>query len=675
MPTRPSGELPQQPTATTMHKQPLRIARTALALAAAATLAACGGGSASTTGTPTSGLYAMSVAVDDQTLTAGESTTIAAKVTMRGTTPNSLRWFATPLGAAGASDPAPLFGDINCSSGAFTPPVVAGAAGEGNCITVLTIPANAKAGGWRVTATGRSADGASASGTFDITVAARPTGGFRALESSTPVSATVNQTVPLFIPFSADPGSTVSNVKYQWTAAAENPALIAIAGSRNSLASVTPIVPGQYRFDVKITADVNGVTQETTGSVVVSVQAAGFVDVIDAGMPQFAASGRVVSLSGAILNRDDKLVYATSWRQVDGVEGGPERVDLANANSNVASFVAPTSPGTYRFEYRVVKRQANGAEVVSTARTSVVVQAAAVPAFTVSAGAAQIASTGAPVTLASTVGNQGAGTGVTYAYQWTQTAGPVVALANANTSTASFIPSTAGNYTFRVTVTAVTATGSSTVFADTHVGVTSTSNPGNFAMTASAGSAQSVATNAVVSLAGSQNAQGTTAGVTYGYQWTQVSGAAVTLSNASAQNASFVATTPGSYVFRLTVTAQLADGTTRQATADTNIVVGGSTANTFSVSAGDAQTVARNTAALMTGGVTTQGSFAGVAFTYQWEQVGATPAVVSVSNANALNASFVPTVAGVYTFRLTVSANNGGTVTTRDATTQVLVTP
>lgn len=656
-----------------------RFLRTAVAgaiLGLTAALSGCGGGSSATSpGDNPSSLNKNTVSVDKASLMAGESTTIGSYVVMRGVTPNQIRWFATPIGATSASDPAPLFGDAQCASATFTAPVVAGASGEGACTTVLTIPAAAKSGSWRITSVARASDGAQVSSNFDITVAARSTGGFRALENSTPTTGFVNQVVYMSMPFSVDPGSTVSNVRYQWTAAAENPALIAISGSRNSTASVTPIAPGQYRFDVKINADVNGVAQETTGSVVVSVQPATFVDVIDAGLPQFVTTGRIVSLSGAILNRDDSLVYTTGWSQVEGVDGGPERIDLANAGSSVASFVAPSSPGVYRFEYRVTKRQPNGATAVTTARTSVTVQAAAIPAFTVSAGAAQTAAAGTAVTLASTVGNQGAGSGVTYGYQWTQTAGPVVALANANTSTASFIPTTAGNYTFRVTVTANTATGSSTVFADTHVAVSTTNNPSHFAMTASAGSAQSVATNSVVTMAGSQTSQGSTQGVTYSYQWAQVSGAAVALSNAGAQNASFVATTPGTYGFRLTVTAQLSDGSTRQATADTTIVVGNSTANSFTVAAGDAQTVARNTAALMSGGVSTQGNFAGVAFTYQWEQVGATPAVVSVSNANALNASFVPTVAGLYTFRLTVTANNGGAITSRDATTQVLVTP
>ena len=659
-----------------------KILFSSVVITATALLAGCGGGgtSLSADGSSSSGLFQNNISIDTKQVRAGGSATIAAHVIMRGTTPTSMQWFATPLGATGLTDPQPLFGDLNCTSASYVPPVSSGMSGEGLCRTVLTFPPTAKSGTYRITNTAK-AGADSVSGSVDVTVTALPESGFRVLESSTPLTGYVNKPLTLTAPFTVNSGISATNVTYQWTAAPENPALMAIAGAKNSTATAVPTVAGQYRFIATVKARINGFEQISDGEVVAIVNPPNFVDVLDAGLPQFVRPGDLVTLNGNILNRDNTLVYVTSWKQLDGVDGGPARVDLANENSNTSSFVVPTGAstlGTYRFEYKVIKRQPDGTDAISTARTSVIVQAAPVSVFNISAGAAQTGTVGTPVTLTSTVGSQGTSTGVTYSYQWTQTAGTTVTLANANTATASFIPSAAGSYTFRVSVTATSSAGSSTVSADTVVSVTSTTTApgsGTFAMSASAGAAQSVATNAVVTLAGSQTTQGSSTGVTYAYAWTQTSGAAVTLSNANTPSASFVGTAPGAYGFRLTVTATLADASTRTATSDTQVLVGSSSANTFSVSAGDAQTVAINTAAVMTGSIATQGSLAGTSFSYAWTQDGATPAAVTVSNANALIASFVPTTAGTYTFVLTVTANNGGVTTVRTATTQVLVTP
>lgn len=660
----------------------LKSLLTAIFAVSSVALTACGGGGGGgATGGTSSNLYTNDISIGSRTITAGQSTAILAHAKMRGATPNAMAWAATPLNAVNASDPSIILGDFSCSGATFVAPTIAGATGEGTCSTVVTVPPNAKAGRWRLTNTAKAESGGAISGYVDVDVLALPEAGFRLIESSTALTGYVNKPLSLNVPFTASSGASIKDVQYKWTPSVQNPATVAIAGARNSTATVTPLLAGQYSFDVEVTALVNGFTQTLTGSVTAIVHPSNFVDVIDAGLPRVVTPGTVVSLSGSILNRDDTLVYSTSWRQIDGVAGGPQRIELANQNSSVASFVAPTTIGTYGFEYKVVKNQADGTQAITTANTSVIVSAAAGGVFTVAAGDAQSVTTGAVALLRGSVGVQGNATGVTYTYNWTQVGATpaAVTLSNANTATASFVPSVVGTYTFNLTVTATTSSGSTTVTGATQVIATSsttTTPTASFAMSASAGAAQSVAVNNVTTLTGAQTSQGASTGVTYAYQWSQIgtTPAVVTLSNPTSATATFYPTVSGTYGFRLTVTATLADGSTRTATSDTQVIVGG-TGNTFSVSAGDAQVIAANNAATMAGVVTTQGSFTNATFSYAWAQVGATPAVVTVSNASALSASFVATVAGTYTFELTVTSTQGGVTTTRTAQTQVLVTP
>ncbi len=641
-------------------------------------LSACGGGGGGESGGTASQLLTNTISVENKALRAGQTTEIAAYAVMRGTTPKAMVWSAAPLFPVLGLDSSILLSDANCSGATYIAPVIASGSGEGSCRVVVTVPPNAKSGTWRITNTASSSSG-SVSGYTDLTVSELSASGFRLLESSTPITGYVNKQLSLNVPFTINPGATVSGVTYSWTPAAENPSILPIAGSRNSTATVIPLSQGQYRYDVQVSATVNGFPATATGSVVASVYPASFTDVIDAGTPSIVSKGAQVSLVGAILNRDNSLSYSTSWRQLDGVLGGPSRVTLANSNTSTASFVAPTTLGNYGFEYKVVKTQPDGSQAVTTAQTSVVVQDAPAGVFTVSAGDVQSIAIGSIATLKATVGSQGATNGVSYTYQWTQVGATpaAVTLSNGTTTTASFLPTVTGMYTFDLAVTATTTAGATTVTGRTQIAVTAAGGgTTNFALSANAGAAQSVATNTVVSLAGSQTSQGSSSGVLYAYSWAQVgtTPAVATLSNASSSTATYLPTVPGLYTFRLTITATLPNGSVQSASSDTQVAVGGSV-STFTVSAGDAKTVAVNASTNMLGVVSTQGSFSGSSFTYSWVQVGALPAAVTISNANTLTASFIPTVAGTYSFDLSVtSVGASGTNVTVVGRTQVLAT-
>lgn len=177
------------------------------------------------------------------------------------------------------------------------------------------------------------------------------------------------------------------------------------------------------------------------------------------------------------------------------------------------------------------------------------------------AGADQTVELQSPVTL------NGSGTdadGTVTAYAWTQVSGTAVSLSGGGTSSASFTaPNAEGALVFRLTVTdddGATDTDDVTVTVQA-----------NQAPTAGAGGDQQVAAGAVVALSGTgSDADGTVAA----YAWTQLSGPAVTLSNAATQNASFTApATAATLVFELTVTDD--DGATGSDQITVTVVAGG----------------------------------------------------------------------------------------------------
>jgi hypothetical protein len=597
-----------------------------------------------------------------------------------------MSWSLSPLFTPNPNDPVLAVSDLNCAAASYAVPAVPGASGEGSCEVILSAPFGAKAGVWRIKNTASSASAGMVSNSVDVTVEALPASGFRLVESSTPIIGYANTPLSLTIPFTSSIDTAVTDVQYQWTAAAQNPSTNPIAGSRSSTASVVPTVPGQYRFDLLVNVTVNGHTETAFGSVVAVVYPATVTDVVGAGSVQVVTPGDVVTLTGSILNRDATMLYVTSWRQLDGAAGGPFPVMLLSANALASSFTAPIATGKYGFEFKVVKSLADGTQAITTAQTTVVVQSAPSGIFSVVTSDVQSLTAGSVAILSGSVGVQGgSSTGVVYTYAWTQvgTSPEVVTLSNSTTQKASFIPKATGTYTFNLTVTATTKSGVTTVSGSTQVNVTPVITT-NFNLSASAGNAQAVVPNAVVTLTGATTVQGALGGVVYDYTWTQIgtSPATVTLSNVKSTTASFMPTVIGTYGFRFTVVATLPDGTVRTATADTQVIVSNASsppAATFalSASAGPAQSVALNVVTTLTGSQTSQGSTSGVTYMYSWVQIDSSPATtvpVTLSNASTPSATFLPTVSGIYWFRLLVNATLAdGTIRSASADTQVLV--
>jgi hypothetical protein len=128
--------------------------------------------------------------------------------------------------------------------------------------------------------------------------------------------------------------------------------------------------------------------------------------------------------------------------------------------------------------------------------------------------------------IGQTVGLNGAGsTGVIASYVWTQTAGPAVTINGAGNASASFVPTQAGLYTFALTVAGPGGTAAPATVSVQVVGAT--------APTANAGPDQTVVRGRLVTLDGSASTN------VESYQWTQVSGPAVTLVGATTAKPTF----------------------------------------------------------------------------------------------------------------------------------------
>lgn len=637
-------------------------------------LVGCGGGGAGN-GTSGNGMASNTVrSATTTTVQAGQSIPVSAKAAIRGGPISSMQWTVAPLFAASGKG-IPLFSDAACATATLTPAKISGASAEGDCQAVLTLPQTVSPGVWRVSNTAKAADGTSVTGSFDLTVNTTGASGFALIEQMVPMSGYVNKLITLSAPFTVKPGVTVSNVRYVWEPATGNPANVLLAGAKSSTPSFVTSASGQYLFNVTAIAEVDGMTQASTTSMVVIVSSAPGSINVTAGDVQVVATNSVVHLFGSILNKSANATYTTKWEQLTGPAGGPVAVSISNANTEFGSFV-PTQPGTYGFQFTATQSNPDGTLVSASATTSVVVDGSPTPVFSLSAGDSQIVKADTVATLRGSVSGQSSSP-ATYSWAWSQTSGPTtVSIANANAATATVIPTAAGVYSFELTLTAYLASGTTVVKSSTQVSVLG-SSPSTFAMSVNAGGAQSVAPNTAVTLPGTVSTQGESVGVKYSYEWTQIgaSPATVQISNASSAYASILPTVAGSYTFQLTVKATTASGAITVASAQTQVVVTGNGAFAFSVSAGNAQTIKVNNAAAMEGSVSTQGATSGITYTYSWVQVGASPAAVTVSNANALKSSFVATAAGTYTFELTVSATYNGVTTTKTAQTQVLVTP
>ena len=446
-------------------------------------------------------------------------------------------------------------------------------------------------------------------------------------------SVSANSPVTLDGSASSEPNGMA--LTYVWTQTGGTP--VALTGANTAKPTFTPTVGGPYTFQLAVS---NGVAT-ATDTVVITVSAVNRAPVASAGTAQSVVSGVTVTLDGSGSTDADGDALTYSWSQ--SAPGSPV-VSLTNPNAAKPTFIAPGTVGDYTFQVLV-----SDGSLTSTASVTVTVRANTAP--TANAGADQAVTVGDTVTL------QGSGTdpdgGQTLSYVWEQTSpgSPLMGLSSAGVAKPTFTATTSGTYVFRLTVSDGQATGTDTV--------TITVNPKpNQAPVANAGADQSVTTGTPVTLDGSASSDPDGDPLTYA--WTLQPGApgSVTLTGGTTVNPSFTPAVAGTYTFQLTVSDNAGHSSTDTVTVAVGVPNRAPTAN-----AGDDQTVNKGETVNLDGSHSSD--IDGDALTYKWLLMTG-PASVTLSSSTSAKPSFKPTVAGDYTFQLTVS---DGTLAATDTVT------
>jgi PKD domain len=276
---------------------------------------------------------------------------------------------------------------------------------------------------------------------------------------------------------------------------------------------------------------------------------------------------------------------------------------------------------------------------------------------TANAGAAQTVTVGTVVTLNGSASTDPNG----LAIAWVWTPDPAITLNSNFVSNPSFTATTAGTYTFSLTVTNTVGLSSAPSF------VTITVNPANatLAPTANAGVAQTVAAGTAIQLNGLASSDPNVPAQALTYAWTQTAGTPVTLSSAAAATPTFTAPTPfpaaTTLTFSLTVT-----NTSLLSSAPSTVNVTVNPVGAPVANAGANQS--KNPGLLVTLNGSASFDPAGLPLTYLWAQVSGLPVVLS--STTAVSPTFTAPASGALGFTLVV---NNGFVSSVAAITTVTV--
>ena len=381
------------------------------------------------------------------------------------------------------------------------------------------------------------------------------------------------------------------------------------------------------------------------GTMSLSVAAVDDAPVCDAGDAQSVAEGATVTLDGTGSSdvESDTITYA--WT----VSAGTTQT-VSNANTAAPSFTASNQISGYTTTLQLVCT-ANGQN--GAADTVVITVSADNDAPTASAGSDQTPTEGATVTLDASGSSDPEGTSLTYT--WSQTSGTTMSLSSTSVAQPTFVaPQALTSYTleFQVSVT----DGVNSAVTDS---VTITVSADNDAPTASAGTDQTVAEGATVTLDGSGSSD--PEGTSLTYTWSQTSGTTMSLSSTSASQPTFTApeaTAGYTLVFQVSVTdgvnSAVTDSVTITVTADNDAPT---------ASAGSDQTVAEGATVTLDG--TGSSDPEGATLSYTWSQTAGT--TMSLSSTSVAQPTFTALQALAdyqVTFQVSVSDSNSATTDT-----------
>jgi hypothetical protein len=406
---------------------------------------------------------------------------------------------------------------------------------------------------------------------------------------------------------------------------------VSISGSTTASLSLTNLVVGAYVFRLTVT-DNNGAPGTSLANVTVLPVATNQAPVANAGLNlALTLPANAIDILGSATDADG-TISSYLWTKVSGPAATLSGTTLATLS--LTNLVA----GTYVFRLTATDNLNSTASDDVTLIVSNVNQ----PPTVIASNDEIITLPNSSTTLSAVASDPD---GTIASYLWINLSGPAApTLSGATTNTLSVSGLIAGTYVFRVTATdnnSATATDQVNVVVQTSTNI----NP-----VADVGSDISIflPTNTVTIPGSGTDADGTITG----YTWTQVAGAAATLTNANTATLTASALVAGPYTFRLTVT----DNASGTGIKDVNVTVNLASSNQIpTANAGPdiALTLPNNSTNLIGSASDPDGSIA----SYTWIKLSGPS--VTLSNENTPVLSLQDLVTGVYVFRLTVTDNVG----------------
>ena len=453
---------------------------------------------------------------------------------------------------------------------------------------------------------------------------------------------------------SSDPDNNIAS--YSWKELS-GPATATITSAGSAKTTATGLVSaGQYIFQLTVTDSAGA---SSTATVKITVAGAGV-------QPPAANAGsdKTITLPTNSVMLDGSASIATAggiktytWTQT----AGPSTASIASGNT-ATTLVGALVQGVYIFKLSIT--DSTGASDGDS--VTVTVNAAPNKAPIANAGVAQTITL--PVNSVTLDGTQSSDPdGTIVSYTWTKISGPgVISLSNSTSSVATASALQAGSYTFQLTVKDNSGAAATDQVVIT---VNAAAAAPNQLPIANAGNPQTITLpTSSVTLDGTSSFDPD--GTITKFSWSLVSGAAGTAFSAQTGSTTAVTgLTVGTYTFKLTVT----DNSGASATDEVTITVKAAAATpppanqSPTANAGNAQTITLPTSSVTLDGT---GSYDpdGSIVKYSWSLVsGATGTAISTPAGATTTVSGL--TAGTYTFKLTVTDNDGAS-----ATDQVTIT-